>query len=213
MTDPAAACPRCGAALEPDGACRWCGATGSAPPAPPVSAADLTVEERLRAIREWPEYGRLASVASVRPPLPWPFLFTSAIGVLFAVIAGSMLSFQKNNFSDPFFDRGRGTMELGPKLFVFVGIAVAAFGAFRFLRAVRAPLRAFPACVVGSRSDVVRGGDSSTTAHYVGLEDERGRRKEYRAVPSVLTLACEDEIGVAFIRLEELVAFRPVRGA
>lgn len=201
-------CDRCGAALAADGACGYCGApTVAAPAPPPVPPPEPTLADRVRALRRSPEYDRLADAGSVAAPLPWSRMIGIVVGLGFVVVSTSMRSFHREHFSDPFFDRSRSAFDSFPILFTLLGAGIALWHLFAFVRVAASPVVPEAAAVVSKRTHVTTGEHGSTTYH-VCLESASGRRREVAALAEAWSSVREDEIGVAFLRRNELVAFR-----
>lgn len=198
-------CPNCSAILKRanERFCGFCGtevplpASSSAPPSPfgdvPARFAALADHlDRAKAERRRPDDSWIGSALT----------FRMVFGVFFAAIGLFIgLTFVATLVMAPF--------SLVPFGFTALGIWIVIDAIRRRRRYAAAPLRRVPALVTGERTQVTGGGRNSSarTTYFVTLEDEDGRRREYRTKGSVVGEVSEGDMGIAHVREVYLLGF------
>jgi hypothetical protein len=197
-------CPNCGARLlQPSvqGACAFCGCElavavpHAAPPALPGDAATLRARfERLAAHPSLPE------LLQRKPSASTSIFVGHGSGIVGALV------FLGIAIAIPFAAGG----PLAPFALVFVAVAIfvlarAVWGAQRF---VSADVLAKPAAIVEQRTLVRdRGDNDSHTRYFVTLELQDGQRAEYKTTRKLSGTLARQDLGVAYLRDEHLIAF------
>ena len=103
-----------------------------------------------------------------------------------------------------------GLIKLVPLLILAVGI----FFVFRTLtqttKLVAGDTRRQPAILIDKRTAINGSGDNRSTSYYITLEDSDGRRREHGVDSSVMRLAAQGDIGIAYFKSDLLVSFSRV---
>ncbi|MCE9638251.1 MAG: DUF2500 family protein [Planctomycetes bacterium] len=206
-------CPSCGARPDvSDGAlrCAFCGTPfrPAAPVALPATPSSSEVRsDRLRRVRASPQYEQLSrevpSAAEFRNSLV-------AQGVFGAFFAGFAVFFMAVALGGM---RGAGAFVLPfvlvPGLFLVIGGTLVVKSVQSVRKLAEAPLRTKSAIVIGKREQR-SGKRNRTLTCYVTLETEEGRRVELKVPDRVYGLTAFDDAGIAWMKDEFLLDFRPI---
>ena len=211
---PSTACPRCGAARASRSGARFCEFCGSEFPA---ASAPTELDPRLEAparrfakLAAHPDY---AALLAKRPSSAAP-LAQGLVGLVAAVVVLVMGAVALNAFRTQSAWIGSshaGWASFVPYVVIGVGVLLVARVLGRTTRFAASPLEARPALVVDERTQVRGGGDApATTVYFVTLEDEGGRRRECAASGSVAGRVTRGDMGVAYVRADQLIDFERV---
>jgi hypothetical protein len=110
------------------------------------------------------------------------------------------------------------SIDLADAMLLPVVVVAAAGGALIFAwrqkraaeAAQDAEVVAYPALVVAKRADVSGGPGGTGTRYFLTLEYRSGRRAEYEVDGAFHGLVAEDDLGVAYVREDELVTFKNI---
>ncbi len=208
-------CPHCDAKLRSrhQAYCEYCG--GALPAPEPTTSGERRADDLARRFEELRRHPDLPELLRHNPS-GQGLVLQSGCGVAFMVVFVVIALAITGVFA------GVGGMAAGPfgSLFGVVPLLMAGIGVVGLVIAVKrlkavslSPLRRVPAVVLGKRTHVSGGGDSSQTStqHYVTLETESGQRVECHVSGRVSGLLKEGDLGIAFLKARHLLDFRRLR--
>jgi cytochrome c biogenesis protein CcdA len=214
-------CPQCHEPVPPHDSGRFCSHCGSAlAPAAQGNVSTRTAEpSRFALARRSPDFDHAMEdlpVVSAAGRVFWALLFVAgSLGVFgYCLFLARMLSATAPSKKDELVIE---LVTVGLPLGSGLLLAFAARYLSRQLRFMTAPVESRLALIADERTEVnthhQSGGRShSSTSYFAAVEDESGERQELACGSEVAGSIAPGDVGVAYVKHDELVGFRRLRG-
>lgn len=144
-------------------------------------------------------------MSAVPPPVPITLIVALLGFLVFWLLIGGPIFISSLDVPSLMFPAVAGFLLL-------FGIAMVVGMVAKHVRFARAPIERKLVVVIDERTEVTGGGKNSSarTRYYATLQDRDGERAELETSAAVAGMVTRGDIGVALLRLDQLVAFHRI---